>query len=145
MSFSSAGFEIGFPDVAYESELQTTFQDLVKDDGNSIFAKLTMADVFIYAMALGVKYNTKEPLTKRAANMPPEAFSENMRWLMRSVAIMDSEELEIFVDHTKVVHIAETYANGGMKHLLNMIDERVPGEDIESIFETALRKEIKNF
>ena len=144
MSFSSAGFEIGFPDVAYDADQQTTFQDLIKDDGNSIFAGLTMADVFIYAMALGVKHNTPKPLTKRIPYMPPEAFSENMRWLMRSVAILDSEDLEIFIDHSKVVKIAETFANGGMQYLLKMINERVPGEDIESIFETALRKEIKN-
>ena len=57
MSFSTGGFEIGFPDVAYDTEQQTTYRDLIKDDGNSIFADLTMADVFIYAMALGVKHN----------------------------------------------------------------------------------------
>ena len=62
-----------------------------------------MADVFIYAMALGVKYNKTKELTKRVQNMPEGAFSERMRWLMRSVAILHTEDLEIFIDHKKIV------------------------------------------
>lgn len=139
-----AGFEINFPDVAYDTELQETYNKLIADDGNSIFSGRTMAEVFIYAMALGVKNNCPKQLNKRAPNLPPDAFSERMRWYMRAVAITDSEELEIFTDHKKVLDIAEKYANGGMKYLLQMIEDQITGEDVESIFETKVRDELKN-
>ena len=147
MSLGSAGFEINFPDVSYSKDFQEEYTNLVNPLGKTIFAGRTRANVFIYAMVLAIAKGVEKKSIekgKKAPNLPPDAFSDEMRWYMRTVAIMDSEDLEIFLDHRKVLDIAEQYANAGFPLVLDLIDKTIPGEDIEAVFETALRDQIKN-
>ena len=101
-------FEIDFPDVAYDKNDQEFYASLVAEDSSSIFKNRTRVDVFMYAMALGFNAKKKLPLEKKAANLNPSAISGEMRWLMRSVAVSDTEDLDIIIKdhHTKVIEIA---------------------------------------
>ena len=138
-------FEIDFPDVAYDKNDQEFYASLVAEDSSSIFKNRTRVDVFMYAMALGFNAKKRLPLEKKAANLNPSAISGDMRWLMRSVAVADTEDLDIIVKdhHTKVIEIAEEYANAGIKILREMIEKSTLESEKEVEFQSALYAQIK--
>ena len=138
-------FEIDFPDVAYDKNDQEFYASLVAEDSSSIFKNRTRVDVFMYAMALGFNAKKRLPLEKKAANLNPSAISGDMRWLMRSVAVADTEDLDVIVKdhHTKVIEIAEEYANAGIKILREMIEKSTLESEKEVEFQSALYDQIK--
>ena len=138
-------FEIDFPDVAYDKNDQEFYASLVAEDSSSIFKNRTRVDVFMYAMALGFNAKKRLPLEKKAANLNPSAISGEMRWLMRSVAVADTEDLDIIIKdhHTKVIEIAEEYANAGIKILHEMIERSTLESEKEVEFQSALYAQIK--
>ena len=138
-------FEIDFPDVAYDKNDQEFYASLVAEDSSSIFKNRTRVDVFMYAMALGFNAKKRLPLEKKAANLNPSAISGDMRWLMRSVAVADTEDLDIIIKdhHTKVIEIAEEYANAGIKILREMIERSTLESEKEVEFQSALYEQIK--
>ena len=138
-------FEIDFPDVAYDKNDQEFYASLVAEDSSSIFKNRTRVDVFMYAMALGFNAKKRLPLEKKAANLNPSAISGDMRWLMRSVAVADTEDLDIIIKdhHTKVIEIAEEYANAGIKILREMIERSTLESEKEVVFQSALYDQIK--
>ena len=140
-----SSFEIDFPDVAYDKNDQEFYASLVAEDSSSIFKNRTRVDVFMYAMALGFNAKKRLPLEKKAANLNPSAISGEMRWLMRSVAVADTEDLDIIIKdhHTKVIEIAEEYANAGIKILREMIERSTLESEKEVEFQSALYAQIK--
>ena len=138
-------FEIDFPDVAYDKNDQEFYASLVAEDSSSIFKNRTRVDVFMYAMALGFNAKKRLPLEKKAANLNPSAINGDMRWLMRSVAVADTEDLDIIIKdhHTKVIEIAEEYANAGIKILREMIERSTLESEKEVEFQSALYAQIK--
>ena len=103
---ATGDFEIGWPDVGFKKSDQELYQNLVKKESKTPFSRMMMSDVFIYAMALG--YKDRKPVSfekgeKRMTNMPPNAFTSEMRWLMRAISITENENLEHIVDHKIVV------------------------------------------
>ena len=66
-----------------------------------------------------------------------------MRWLMRSVAITEKEELEPIIDHKNVIEIAEGYANTGIQIIRQFMDKQTIDLERDAIFESDLRKQIE--
>ena len=64
---------------------------------------------------------------------------------MRSVAVADTEDLDIIIKdhHTKVIEIAEEYANAGIKILREMIERSTLESEKEVEFQSALYAQIK--
>ena len=140
-----SSFEIDFPDVAYDKGDQEFYSSLVAEDSSSIFKKKERVDVFMYAMALGFNAKKRLPLVKRVPNLNPSAISGEERWLMRSIAVADTEDLDIIIKdhHTKVIEIAEEYANAGIKILREMIERSTLESEKEVEFQSALYAQIK--
>lgn len=141
---SSAAFEIDFPDIGFRDVDQEFYKHLVTKDAGTPFSGMTMADVFIYAMALGFKKGMKTPYQEkeRSPNMPAAAFTSEMRWLMRSIAITECERLEPIIEHKTVVMIAEEYANTGIQVIKQFMDKQTIDLEQDAVFESDLRKEI---
>ena len=136
-------FEIDFPDVAYDKNDQEFYASLVAEDSSSIFKNRTRVDVFMYAMALGFNAKKRLPLEKKAANLNPSAISGEMRWLMRSVAVADTEDLNVIKSHKKVIEIAEEYANAGIHIIRDMIKKSTLESEKEVEFQSVLYAQIK--
>ena len=138
-------FEIDFPDVAYDKNDQEFYASLVAEDSSSIFKNRTRVDVFMYAMALGFNAKKRLPLEKKAANLNPSAISGDERWLMRSIAVTDTEDLDIIIKdhHTKVIEIAEEYANAGIHIIRDMIKNSTLESEKEVEFQSKLYAKIK--
>ena len=138
-----SSFEIDFPDVAYDKGDQEFYSSLVAEDSSSIFKKKERVDVFMYAMALGFNAKKRLPLVKRVPNLNPSAISGEERWLMRSIAVADTEDLNVIKSHKKVIEIAEEYANAGIKILREMIERSTLESEKEVEFQSALYAQIK--
>ena len=140
---ATGDFEIGWPDVGFKKSDQELYQNLVKKESKTPFSRMMMSDVFIYAMALG--YKDRKPVSfekgeKRMTNMPPNAFTSEMRWLMRAISITENENLEHIVDHKIVVKIAEEYANRGME-IIRELDRKSNTEyERDAVYESHLKE-----
>lgn len=140
---ATGDFEIGWPDVGFKKSDQELYQNLVKKESKTPFSRMMMSDVFIYAMALG--YKDGKPVSfekgeKRMTNMPPNAFTSEMRWLMRAISITENENLEHIVDHKIVVKIAEEYANRGME-IIRELDRKSNTEyERDAVYESHLKE-----
>ena len=140
---ATGDFEIGWPDVGFKVSDQELYQNLVKKESKTPFSRMMMSDVFIYAMALGYKDGKPvlfEKGEKRMPNMPPNAFTSEMRWLMRAISITDQENLEHIIDHKIVVKIAEEYANRGME-IIRELDQKSNIEyERDAVYESHLKE-----
>jgi len=142
-SVSGFGFEIDWPDIAYDKGDQEFYRSLIAEDSYSIFKKKEMVDVFMYAMALGYDAKKPHPLEKRVPSLNPSAVGWEMRWLMRAVAVTHTQDLNIILDHKEVAKIAEQYANAGIRILRQMDKESISKLEKEEVFQSKLYDKIK--
>ena len=136
-------FEIEWLDVGFKESDQGLYQKLVKKESKTPFSGMLMSDVFIYAMSLG--YNDKKRVKyekgdKRLPNMPPQAFTSDMRWVMRAVSITDNEELEHIVEHAKVIQIAEEYANRGIEIIRELDMNSSTEYERDAVYQSHLKQ-----
>ena len=97
----------------------------------------------MYAMALGFNAKKRLPLVKRVPNLNPSAISGEERWLMRSIAVADTEDLNVIKSHKKVIEIAEEYANAGIHIIRDMIKKSTLESEKEVEFQSVLYAQIK--
>ena len=142
-STSTSSFEIEWPDVSYDKGDQEFYSSLVAKDSSSIFKGKERIDVFMYAMALGFKVGKRLPLVKKLPNINPSAVSGERRWLMRSVAVVETQELNTIIDHKLVAKIAEEFANAGIHIVHEMEEKSIAASEREEEYQTELYEQIK--
>lgn len=117
-------------------------------DRKSLFAHKRLADVFIFAMALGKNEGLKKPYEhtgdrKATIDMEYFATTPDYVWMMIAIAIVESNgDLSIFENpETKIIDVCEQYANYGIRLLMDM-EERAtvsdPHKGYEEKFEELL-------
>ena len=143
---SSGDFEIGWPDVGFKKSDQKLYQDLINKDSKTPFSGLLMSEVFIYAMTLGYNDGKRNPFEEkeRLPNMPPNAFSSEMRWLMRTISITEEEDLEHIVNHSKVIKTAEEYANRGIQIIRELDIESGKTYQRDAPYQSHLNEVVNN-
>ena len=127
-----------FPrDFPVEEARHKQWRDLVDKD-DSPFKGKTLADVFLYSMALGfTKRKRKELSGSTKGSISSDAFQDRGKWLIRAVAVQEENDLFVLTDKTKVVKIAVEYANGGFDDLLEIVYSGDP-RDAEKRLESHL-------
>jgi dnd system-associated protein 4 len=93
--------------------------DRLESDALSVLKDGEHAEVFIQAMALAVKEGTKKPLDDPYPLINMSSLSEEQEWLIKAVAISDSDGVEILNQPRQMVKIAEEYANAGIDLLFD--------------------------
>lgn len=78
-------------------------------------------DVFIIAMVIGYSRGLKSELTVKEGYVRFEYLKPRDKSIMKSIAVADTGNLDILLDKRKVYSIAEEYAAGGIKILINMV------------------------
>lgn len=104
-------------------------------------------EVFLYAMAIGYHNSLSIPLSKKRGSIPSRLLLEEEQWLIKSLAIAKEKNLEVLFNISKVVQIAEEYANGGIDHLYDSIIGPHVGEPYKRLDEMAseiMRQSFKN-
>jgi hypothetical protein len=121
----------GWPSVGYDGENEPVREFYAKASGtvksrNSMFAQKKLADIFIFAMALGKNAGIKKDYNKKSdrkdtINMDYIATQPEYLWMMISIAIEEYDgNLEIFQEPRKIIDICEQYANYGIELLMEM-------------------------
>ncbi len=108
-------------------------EEMLKSKGGT----RTRKEQFITAMAIGFKNNVRRPLeSKDGFVLNKDLRSEDMV-LINSIAIHETESVEVLSDIRNVFKIAEEFAHGGIRLLVDKIDTISYGS-----FEKQFEKEI---
>ena len=128
----ASDLDLKFPEIDIDVAYKDKYEYLIKTDASPFFRR-TMADVFIFAMALAIKKDLPpKKLTKRT-KLPSNAFDSEKRTLMRSVLIHQKDDVYAIRDNTMVKHLCEDYANAGIEMLHMKIEgkpDSMTGQDV---------------
>ena len=111
------------------------YDRLLEKDGT--FAGKDNKDVFIMAMVIGYSRGVKVELTRKEGYVRFEYLKDRDKSIIKSIAVADRGTLDVLLDKKKVYSIAEEYAAGGIKLLVEMVF----GESYGS-FEKRLESEL---
>ncbi len=101
--------------------------DRLESDASSILKGSEHAEVFMQAMALGVRERSKKPLDDPYPLINMSSVTEEQEWLIKAVAVAEAGGVEILNQPRQMIKIAEEYANGGIDLLFDRT-YRGPGE-----------------
>lgn len=101
-------------------------------------------ELFLLAMSLGIKNNNRIPYGSKRKDgwFLLKDLGDKEKTLIYSIAIADSDDVDILTDKSKVFLIAEEYANGGIHFLKQEIFEK-DNADFNKRFESILKKELE--
>lgn len=111
--------EVGYD----EKQHKDAFKEWTAKDSNSIFAGMPQADLFLFAMAIGIHREKSSDVKNKANNIPVNVFSEAQKWCILASEIAEKEDLLVLKDEKKVYAKAEQYAEEGMKILKSHIEK----------------------
>jgi len=94
-------------------------------------------DLFLIALSIGFKNNFRLPIEKKFGFIRREYLNDEDLSLIESLAIYSSENIEILTNEVEVFKIAEEYAHGGVKILIDKIKSSPLGA-FDKKFETEL-------
>ena len=111
--------------VSIETAVHQLYKDLSERAGENPEAAPfpLMKDVFMWAMALGVKANERRQLSGgRTQIFRWDQFSQDLDVpVLRAIAIAETEDVEVLMQEERILRIAEEYANAGIREISNEI------------------------
>lgn len=129
--------------VSVETVVHQLFRDLTERSNENPEAApfVLMKDVFMWAVALGVRIGRRLPLSG--------AKTQIFRWdqlsqdldvpVLKALAIAETEEIERLLREDQVLRIAEEYANAGIRELSKeLIDQS--GQPLWNLVELPRQK-----
>lgn len=110
---------------------EKAFQDFKLISQHKFFKGLETKQLFILAMSLGVRHNKyQKPLGEEKRHSGGytrvEYLSDEDKDLIKAIAIAKAEDVNILNNQKEQYQIAETYAEGGIKILKDLISS--PGD-----------------
>ena len=111
----------------------------LKNYERSPFYGRTMKDIFIFAMSVGFAESARKRLSKRKGTIPRATLTDDDDWLIRTIAIAEEKTLDILFNETKVYEIAEEYANGGIRLLVNTLLDAKQGDPSKKLESNVLK------
>jgi len=129
------------PDRLYIDESARDLYEKIKDE--SIFKGKNRKEQFLFAMAVGFKNNIKIPIKKTEGLFLEKDLKPEDEALINAIAIYDAASIDILSNKGQVYKIAEEYANGGIRILVDKIDSTQFGS-FEKILEKDLLEMYKN-
>ncbi len=117
-----------------ERSLQKDYNQL--KESRALFEGKENADIFLLAMALGLKSRTRKRLEVPWGIVNTPGFSAEAKALIVSIAVKEGGA-SVLSDRNEIRRIAEEYANGGFEELKE-ISKSVPAEQASAILETEM-------
>ncbi|MGB0386520.1 MAG: hypothetical protein ACPGWR_17060 [Ardenticatenaceae bacterium] len=124
-------------DLRYSKEDAHNYRELIEDD-LSPFYGAKFKDIFLYAAAYGFRNGMRQNLIKGQANIPLSALSQQEIWLLKSIAIADSNSLDILNTPKQMYQIAEEYANGALNAIYLEVFGGKPKEPYRRMMDDVL-------
>jgi len=109
------------------------YEELQKSP-RSPFKDKEMWVIFLGAMMVGYREKTRTPLKGARHDLfRASTLKSEEEWLIRSVAIAEKGNLDIFLEEKEILNIAEEYANAGILILYDMIFGGELGDPIKKV------------
>ena len=128
-------------DIGYSRELKEIYKDWTSKDSSSIFAGMTQADLFFFAVAVGYHRDRQEEPKNKTNDIPVSVFSEAQKWGILSTQIAQKEDLLVLKDEKFVYSEAERYAEEGIKVIKSHMEKH--GLNYPKYLEAELREILK--
>ena len=119
-------------------EMYTTLTRVMK----SPFYQANYTKIFIAAMSLGYKKDSKKKLKKRENALHGTSFTPEEKWLMISLYMKNNTKLGVHAlfNPDDIFNLAEEYANGGIEFLYNIYNATSePVDELEKEFRKYLK------
>lgn len=126
--------------IAIDKDVHQLYKDLsersIQNPETTPF--LTMKDVFMWAVALGVKEGERRPLSgSREQIFRWEQFSPDIDVpALKAIALAETGEVEVLLREDQILRIAEEYANAGIHEIKREIVDQ-PGEALWNLAQLA--------
>ena len=105
----------------------------------SIFYNKRLIDIFLLAMAIGKKTESRKKLKKPSITLNRESFTKKEIWMMCSVVLSDDKaDLETITHPKEIVKTCEEYANGGIDKVMDADKKNSVGSYEEMLDELLL-------
>jgi len=117
------------------------YEELLK---TSELKSLSNKDIFLLSALIGFKNKKNIPIKgAKDSYVRTEYLKDEDYSIINSIAIIDSDNLEIIFNKKEVFEIVEEYAHGGIEILKNMLFEKNSGSFVKK-FEVYLRGCLKS-
>jgi dnd system-associated protein 4 len=117
--------------VAIEKDVHQLYRDLSERSSQNPESApfLLMKDVFMWAVALGVKEGKRRPLIgSREQIFRWDQFSQDIDIpALKAIALAETGEVEVLIQEDQILRITEEYANVGIHEIKREIVDQ-PGE-----------------
>ncbi len=113
--------------VSIEPGVHQLYRDLTERSKENPEAApfLWMKDVFVWAVALGVKAGERRPLNGSRQIFRWDQLSQDLDVpVLRAIAIADTGGVEVLTQENQVLRIAEEYANSGIREIKEEMVDR---------------------
>src|SRR5437868_1571297 len=112
--------------VAIEDAVHPIYKRLTEGPEPTSTPFRTMKDVFMWAVAIGSRRADRRPLAgRRVTVFRWSQFNEQTDIpLLKALAITQSDDIQVLLDHEAILTIAEEYANAGIRDIqTRLLDE----------------------
>lgn len=118
----------------------TDYYDEIMEKGP--FGDFEKPQIFLLAVSIGYARGEKEEGADDWVTRTEYLGGENSeeRWLLRSIALEETDDITVLRDGKKIFDIAVQYANGGIQVLHDMVFADEPGS-IEKRLEAMIREQ----
>ncbi|MDL0123493.1 hypothetical protein [Halobacterium salinarum] len=104
-------------DIRVPEAKQPMFKELTENSDSPFFEE-TMTDLFVYAASYGYNRGLRTELEdSKHALFQRASLSESQVWILKSLAVKETEDPTILKDQAKIFEIAREFANGGIDQL----------------------------
>lgn len=123
-------------DITIDTSAADTFEALTSSS-DSAFNGMARKDVFVLAAAIGFDQGLQQKIGSRHALANLSSLSEDQRWILKSIAMKNQNDIELLQDKTEIYKIAGEFATGGVEYLDKL--RRSP-EDMQTRLSTDIIK-----
>ncbi len=100
-------------DLRYSKDDSEKYRKLI-NDAISPFHGTTFKDLFLYAATYGFAQGLRQPLVRPQSNIPLSALNDEEKWLLKAMALADTNSLHVLNNDKEMYLISEEYANGAL-------------------------------
>jgi hypothetical protein len=115
------------PDRLFVDKAELANFKLLKEEKDSPLYNKENKDVFIMAMIMGVKNGVRIPLKSKEGLIREEYLNNEEKSIIKAIAVNAEQRLAVLLDPEKIYQIAEEYASGGIKYLLDAVFRKQHG------------------
>lgn len=100
---------------------------LLREEKDSPLYRKENKDVFIMAMMMGLKNGVRLPLKSKEGFIREDYLNNDEKSIIKAIAVNAEENLSVLLDSDKIYQIAEEYAAGGIKYLVDSVFKKQYG------------------